>query len=66
LAKIINLSSKFHANPFGSFWANLLTEKQTNDDYISSLVEVNIGLTEKNHPNTFLQRAAMFTLQALY
>jgi len=35
------ISEKFYANPFGSFCAKLLTDKQTNnDDYISSLAEV--------------------------
>jgi len=47
------LSWKFRANPFGSFCAKLLTDKQTNrqtnnDDYISSLVEV--GWLEFNVP----------------
>jgi len=39
------LSGKFHANPLGSFFcAMLLTDRQTNnDDYITSLVEVNVG-----------------------
>ena len=37
--------SKFHANPFGSFWAKLLTDKQAdkqtnNDENITSLAEV--------------------------
>jgi len=38
---IANLPWKFHANPFGSFCAKLLADKQANtDENISSLVEV--------------------------
>jgi len=42
---IANLPWKFHANPFGSFCAKLLTDRQTNkqtnnDENISSLTEV--------------------------
>ena len=37
---------KFYANPFGSFCAKLLTDRQTgNDDYISSLAEVKTFLS---------------------
>ena len=52
---IANLSSKFRANPFGSFFCakfltdkpNIQTDRQTNNnDYISSLAEV---ITEKKY-----------------
>jgi len=41
LCSLVNLPSKFHANPF---CAKFLTDRQTNnDDYIASLAEVTIG-----------------------
>jgi len=46
---IVNLLQKFHVNPFGSFRAKLLTNKQTDkqtntDENISSLSEVIDGI----------------------
>jgi len=51
-------SLKIHDNPFGSFCAKLLTDRQTNNDnFISSLAEVInqifLSLTESQQSPTF-------------
>jgi len=55
---IASLPWKFHANPFGSFCAKLITDRQTNrqtnnDDHISSLVEVITTQTRKELNKNF-------------
>jgi len=50
---IANPPRKFHANPFGSFWTKLLTDRQADkqtdtDENITSLVEVNNTTCLKN------------------
>jgi len=41
---VANLPCKCRANPFGSFWVKLLTQKQTNNnENLSSLAEIIIS-----------------------